>query len=88
MYFSYIFKKWDIININIPKEITMNNVFDGIEMPMGLGMALAKNVPALDMFSNMDASQKQAVIDHTHQINSKNEMHEFVREIAEGKSFM
>ena len=60
----------------------MNNVFDGIEMPMGLGMALPKNVPALDMFSNMDASHKQAVIDYTHQINSKNEMHEFVREIA------
>ena len=66
----------------------MNNVFDGIEMPMGLGMALAQNMSALDIFSNMDASQKQAVIDQTHQINSKNEMHEFVREIAEGKSFM
>lgn len=66
----------------------MNNVFDGIEMPMGLGMALAQNMPALDIFSNMNALQKQAVIDHTHQINSKNEMHEFVREIAQGKSFM
>ena len=88
MYFSYIFKISGIININIPKEITMNNVFDGIEMPMGLGMALAQNMSALDIFSNMDASQKQAVIDQTHQINSKNEMHEFVRDIAEGKIFM
>lgn len=66
----------------------MNNVFDGIQMPMGLGMALSQNLPAIDKFSKMDISQKQAVIDHTHKVNSKNEMHELVRDIAEGKSFM
>ena len=66
----------------------MNNDFDEIEMPIGLGMALAQNLSALDKFSKMVVSQKLAVINHTRKINSKNEMHEFVKDIAEGKSFM
>lgn len=76
-----------IIYINILKEFIMENILDGIEMPMGLGMALAKNLTALDKFSKMSTSQKLAVVDHTHQINSKSEMQAFVRDIAEDKFF-
>ncbi len=60
----------------------MNYISD---IPMGLGMAFAKNLPAFQKFTDMSESDKQAIIDHTHIITSKKEMEAFVLDIAEGK---
>lgn len=63
----------------------MDNYLDNSKIPMGLGMALAQNINAMKAFTNMSEERQQAVLNHTHQINSKNEMRSFVEDIANGK---
>ena len=55
------------------------------DIPMGLGMALAKNMEAMQVFSAMDPARQQAIIDQTHTIGSKKEMQAFVSGIARGE---
>lgn len=52
------------------------------EIPLGLGMALASNPYAMNNFSALTNEQKQAVIDRTHEIDSKKEMEAFVRTLS------
>ena len=51
---------------------------------MGLGMALAENLDALNYFASLTHEQQQRIIDHTHQIRSKQEMHSFVSHLKDG----
>ena len=60
---------------------------NGPQMPMGLGMALAENTQAMQYFAALPDQKKQAVIDHTHQIQSKQEMRQFVQELPSGRLF-
>ena len=55
------------------------NLANGPEIPMGLGMALAKDVKAMEYFAALPDAEKQAIIEGTHQIHSKAEMAEYVR---------
>lgn len=64
----------------------MYNLGLGTDMPMGLGMALSQNIDALNIFSNMTDAQQKAVFNHTHAINSKAEMRDFVQQIAQGET--
>ena len=48
------------------------------DIPMGLGMALMQNKPAMDYFSSLSDSARQQIIDHTHTIQSKEEMQSYV----------
>ena len=50
------------------------------DVPMGLGMALAQNVEA------MQAAKQRAIIDRTHTIGSKKEMQAFVSRIGRGET--
>ena len=43
------------------------------DVPMGLGMALAQNVEAMQAFSAMEPAKQRAIIDRTHTIGSKKE---------------
>lgn len=61
----------------------MKNYVNGPEMPMGLGMALAENISAMQHFAALSPTQQQAVIDHTHQICSKQEMRAYVQSLLE-----
>lgn len=63
----------------------MENYVYGPEMPMGLGMALAQNLVAMDRFAAMTEAQKRTIIEGTHQIQSRKDMQLFVQQIAEGK---
>lgn len=56
----------------------MKNLLNNREIPVGLGMALAENLDALNYFSSLNEAQKSDIIEHTHQIRSKKEMHHFV----------
>lgn len=56
---------------------------DHKELPMGLGMALAQNPDAMHYFSNLSDQQQQEIINHTHQIQSRREMHQYVQSLAE-----
>ncbi len=57
------------------------------EIPMGLSGAFARNSAAMNNFTNMTEEEKRKIIDHTHTINSKQEMRAFVQNIAENKFF-
>lgn len=61
------------------------NLANGPEIPMGLGMALAQNKPAMEVFSAMTPAQQQAVIDHTHSVQSKKEMQAYVASLTGGQ---
>lgn len=52
------------------------------DVPLGFGMALAQNTDAMQYFSNLSDEQKQAVINGTHQIQSKAEMQEYVNHLS------
>lgn len=60
----------------------MNNYVDGNNMPMGLGMALAQNLEAMNHFASLDSERQQEIINHTHDIRSKQEMQMYVSNIA------
>ena len=49
-----------------------------IQMPMGLGMALAQNEAAMTKFAALSESEKQKIIDGTHFVESKSEMKQYV----------
>ena len=45
------------------------------DLPLGFGMALAQNEQAMTYFANLTEEQKQSVITATHNIQSKQEIH-------------
>ncbi len=49
---------------------------------MGFGMALAQNIKAMEHFSRLTDSEKQAIINGTHNISSKSEMQQYVDRLA------
>jgi hypothetical protein len=68
--------------------ITMElNYTDGPKIPLGLGMALAQNLNAMNYFASLDNTGKQQVIDGTHSVRSKSEMKQYVSNLTEGNSF-
>ena len=62
----------------------MQNFAEGKDMPLGLGMALAQNINAMEKFSALPEEQQQQMIAHVHEINSRKEMRSYVQQFAEG----
>ena len=60
----------------------MRNVTNDNQIPLGLGMAFAQNMPAMEYFASLNQAQKQNIIDRAHNVHSKNEMRELVRQMA------
>lgn len=54
------------------------------ELPLGFGMALAENENAMKQFESLNEAQKQAVLNKTRKINSKQEMQSFVSYLSQG----
>lgn len=48
------------------------------EMPIGLTMALALNPEAMEKFATLTEKEKQKIVNGTHSIKSKEEMHKYV----------
>ncbi len=48
------------------------------ELPLGFGIALAKNNDAMQYFSTLTPAHRREIIAHTHTIRSKEEMERFV----------
>lgn len=57
---------------------------DFYKVPIGFGMALAMNEPAMAAYSAMTEQQKQAILTKAHNARSEKEMHEIVNRIAGG----
>lgn len=60
------------------------NLANGPEIPMGLGMALAQNLHAMNSFSQLPAEEQQQIIAHTHEIRSRKEMQAYVEQLFPG----
>lgn len=58
---------------------------DFYKVPIGFGMALAMNEPALNAYSAMTEEQKQAILNKAHNARSEREMHQIVNSIAPNK---
>ena len=59
----------------------MQNLANGPEIPIGLGMALAQNVHAMEAFSALPHEAQQRVIAGVHGIRSKEEMQAYVQSL-------
>lgn len=53
------------------------------EMPLGLGMALSKNVPAMEEFSKMSSLEKNNFINGCKKVTSKAEMQNYVNSLVQ-----
>lgn len=51
------------------------------QLPLGFGMALAQNPDTMEYFAKLPEDKKEQIIDHTHSIESKQEMHEYVQNL-------
>ena len=49
-----------------------------MELPLGLGMALAQNESAMSAFESLSETEKRAFIQRTHSVRSKQEMRQLV----------
>ena len=52
------------------------------EMPVGFAMALAQNPRAMEKFARLSEAKKQEIIEGTHSVNSRDEMHRYVNKLA------
>ena len=55
---------------------------DFYKIPIGFGMALAVNEPAMNAYSAMTEDQKQEIINKAHNVRSEKEMHDLVNSLA------
>ncbi len=55
------------------------------EMPVGFAMALALNPEAMEKFALLSEEEKREVIDGTHSVRSRAEMHKYVNDLVAGK---
>lgn len=55
---------------------------DFYKVPIGFGLALAMNAPAMEAYAAMTEEQKQAILNKAHNARSEKEMHELVNGIA------
>lgn len=55
---------------------------DFYKVPIGFGMALAVNEPAMNAYSAMTEDQKQAILNKAHNVRSEKEMHDLVNSLA------
>ena len=51
------------------------------DLPIGFAMALAVNPSILNSFSSLSKDEQNSIIERTHKIKSKEEMHDFVKNL-------
>jgi hypothetical protein len=57
-----------------------------MELPLGFGMALAQNEPAMRRFETLSEAEKQSIIQQTHSVTSKREMQQLVDSLCNRNS--
>ena len=55
---------------------------DFYKVPIGFGMALAMNEPAMAAYSAMSEEEKEKILNKAHNARSEEEMHRIVSRIA------
>ena len=59
---------------------------DSGNVPIGFGLALAMNEPAINAYAAMTEPQKQNILNQAHQARSKKEMQALVAAIASNQA--
>ncbi len=57
---------------------------DFYKVPIGFGMALAMNQPAMNVYAAMDEALKQDILNRAHNVRSEKEMYALVATLANG----
>ena len=57
---------------------------DYYKVPIGFGLALSMNGPAMEAYATMTEAQKQVIINKAHNARSEKEMRNIVEGIAAG----
>lgn len=57
---------------------------DFYKVPIGFGMALAMNQPAMNAYAAMTEEQKQTILNKAHNVRSEREMHDLVASLPNG----
>lgn len=57
------------------------SILNDQEIPVGLGMALAQNLDAMEVFNSMDEASRQEVIERARHVQSKQEVESMVYEL-------
>lgn len=57
------------------------SILNNDEIPVGLSMALAENLHAMERFSNMNEQEKQDFINRSKNVGSKQEMRSLVSDL-------
>ena len=57
---------------------------DFYNVPIGFGMALAENHPAMAAYAAMTEQQKRDILDRAHNVRSEREMYFLVESLAKG----
>ena len=58
-------------------------MMDFYKVPIGFGMALAMNEPAMAAYAAMSEAQKQSLLNKAHNARSEKEMYEIVNSILQ-----
>lgn len=58
---------------------------DFYKVPIGFGMELAMNHPAMEAYAAMTEREKQDVLNRAHNARSEKEMHNLVASLASGQ---
>lgn len=60
----------------------MNSLNPMADLPMGFGLTLVQNEVSMKYFASLSPDEQRAVIDQTHNISSRGEMHNFVQALT------
>lgn len=63
----------------------MNEINPMRDLPMGFGMALARNPEAMNRFAMLSPEEQTQIVNGTHNVHSKQEMQAYVNKIGNGQ---
>ena len=58
------------------------NIGQGGNLPIGFGLSLAANAKSMETFAAMDDKEKEAVVEKSSQMNTREEMEQFVERLG------
>ena len=54
-------------------------------MPIGFGLSLAANAKSMEAFAKMDDAEKEAVVEKSRQMHTREDMEVFVNDLGENQ---
>lgn len=64
------------------------NIGQGGDMPIGFGLSLAADANAMEAFSKMSDTEKEAVVEKSRHMQSRADMEQFVSGLSKGQDKM